>query len=175
MNDKNSTDVCSVCLGEPSIPIRLKCQGLHIFCFLCLKQSLILDKRCPLCRDVIDVDDLEDYKEDFFEIVKDSTNASLSPPEWIWQYAGRRFGYWNYDPTTNKEIEEGYQSFLSNNENERIEIIIGAKTYEIHYPLGTQRLKEVDGTLSKPRAIRRVKEENSDSGKGTAGIKNIFI
>lgn len=155
---------CSVCLEEPSIPIRLKCQGSHMFCFLCLKQSLIVDKRCPLCRDEIDV-----------EIVKDSTNASLSPPEWVWQYAGRRFGYWNYDPTTNKEIEEGYQTFLSNNEDERIEIIIGAKTYEINYPLGTQLLKEVDGTLSKPRSIRRVKEEDSDSGKGTAGIKNIFM
>ena len=168
----STEDVCSICLDEPNIPIRLKCQGKHIFCFLCLKDALSNDKRCPLCRDEIEIDNLEDYKEEFFEIVKYEGDETISP-EWMWQYSGRRFGFWNYDPSTNREIEKGYQEFLLDNKNNKIEIIIGAKIYEIDYSLSTQKLKGTDGTLSKPRSINRIKE--SESGKGTAGIKNIFI
>lgn len=93
-------DTCSICLEDIKLNYKLKCG--HQFCYLCLKFSLLGNTyNCPLCRGDIKKDVLENVSVDDSYVIVESEKVK-------WYYAGRKEGYWQYDPITEQLLDEAY-------------------------------------------------------------------
>lgn len=102
--------ICGVCLGDNlEIPVKLPCK--HIFCYTCIKPWLNVstNKSCPLCQQVVNSDTGK------LEVVNDLLDKMQDPLEKDcpvrWQYAGRNYGFWDYSPHANLDIETQYQTY----------------------------------------------------------------
>jgi len=134
---------CCICLNKIDLPIMLDCG--HSFCFLCLKEIRMQSSStfnlatfdcndpnnnhsgnsekfcCPYCRKEFDVKVIDRAKMDKTEWMKAKKKNDGDDMEEIviWQYSGRSGGYWCYQETHNKEIENGYKTFLKQLKNEQ--------------------------------------------------------
>ncbi len=166
--DKSNNDICGICLDKYNLPVKLP-NCTHIFCFLCIKS--VSASSCPLCRARITNIDND------FTIDKDTLKKNLpSRYMYIWQYAGRNFGHWNYDPITNDEIESKYSEYVKDNNNNEIRINIGPQEYMIdfnrmiQYPI---RYPDRERCIKREKILtRKSLQTNQSDSKGTAGLKD---
>lgn len=96
---------CSVCReSQPVLPYTTGCG--HTFCYLCLKSAFERNPECPECHGALPQDIHEKA-----HMPSGTAYGSVGTAP-VWLYAGRTNGWWEYDPVTNKKIENGYQFYL---------------------------------------------------------------
>lgn len=149
-------DICPICLEKPNNPTNLGCS--HVFCYLCIKQSYITgNKKCPMCRKDLDNDLYENAKGNDIHIDKG----------YYWMYSGRNKGWWLYDNDTTIIIENGYEDYKKDNNNDKITIDILGLEYIIDFNNMQQ--------INKYKKWRRryIKREDIEEDKDTIDIKGI--
>ena len=76
---------CSICLNEIVVSSRLNCG--HTFCDECIKKSILINKLCPLCRQLIThINDndteinsaVKDSSDDFIDLFGDDDNDNVN-------------------------------------------------------------------------------------------------
>lgn len=157
---------CPICYQQLNLPIKLECCG-NLIDYLCIKTILLsntVSHNCPMCRAKLSDDILENI--DSSKLAANNINNNCLNQ---WFFAGRQWGWWKYDPISNKEIDNQYQKYLSNNTDKIFQITISPKiNIEINYENMTQK------NLS-TGVIRNIKKEScyqkSMDSKGIAGIK----
>lgn len=158
---------CCICQEEYNLPVALSCG--HNFCYLCIKGVVITNNnygltKCPLCRTDIDID-MDDCHVNTY-LCNEQCESNI-----VWQYAGRNYGFWDYDNKSCIILEEEYEKYLSNDIYNKCCITIGCNEYIIDFENMEQVLKS---DSNKKRSIRRINKNLVDScTKGTAGISNI--
>lgn len=155
--DVNKQDIleCPVCLQSCIQPVRLPCG--HIFCFLCIKGTAVLSKRCAMCRKDIPVQFLRNPQ--LLSDAEDKTAEAES--RYIWYYQGRN-GWWQYDERTSCDLEEAH-----NAGTKTIELLIAGFLYTIDLDEMVQKRR------NDPSRSRKIKRDIADipDKKGVAGIR----
>lgn len=143
---------CCICLEECKLPFTLSCS--HTFCFLCLKRVWESGlPYCPLCRKYINREEIEKASNGTLEI---------KPENELWLYSGRHEGFWVYDLDSQEKLNEGYNNYLLDNENETIALEILGREYTINFNQMTQTYRG---------AVRKIKKCLPDNKvKGIAGL-----
>lgn len=158
--------LCTICQTDKLVlPVELACK--HIFCYLCIKGVKLADihnAKCPMCRQPLDDKLLEDMAID------DCIDKIHSVDETIkyqWLYQGRNFGWWGFDKESNKIIEEKYQAYLFQDEEDEFELDIGYLKLLINFNDMTQ-----DNQRGKIRDIKRIDVKDIDkyNVKGISGL-----
>lgn len=54
---KLNDDTCAICLDSIKNPMKLNCP--HVFCKECISNSVIYSPRCPCCRNMLTLDEIE--------------------------------------------------------------------------------------------------------------------
>ena len=178
------SDTCSICLEDIKLNYKLKCG--HQFCYLCLKFSLLgRNHTCPLCRGDVEKDVLENASVEDSYVIVEPQQQNVK-----WYYAGRKEGYWQYDPIAQQLLNEAYQQNFdldieddfnprNHTEDELVDkglvpiLIGGINTFYFNF-------KEMYQYNHRNGAIRNIKRiENDDDMKdelikGIAGINATF-
>ena len=125
---------CAICLLPCTLPLSLPCG--HTFCYLCAKGIAFRSRRCALCRETIPDDviakphiDLENaslpHTAGASSKVADDEADDCADQDAVWYYEGHN-GWWQYEPRTNREIEQAY-----NAEKKSCEVLIAGFVYAI--------------------------------------------
>lgn len=167
---------CAVCLLPCTLPLSLPCG--HTFCYLCAKGIAFRTRRCALCRKSIPDDVIARPRIDRSQLEPASLSratseaggdreegvekkeSSAETEEAVWYYEGRN-GWWQYEPRTNRDIEQAYLA-----EKQSCEVLIAGFVYVIDLENMVQcrrsqntRRRRICRNLS-PTAVR----------KGVAGV-----
>ncbi len=161
---------CSICTKPMQMPLALDCK--HQYCFLCLKQAIELHSlsTCPTCRAPLSSHLIRDAEEGKRSIPVPAQDMSR------WTYAGKTYGFWNYDFATDNLIEAAYQRLQQYQENPSS--ISPAPPSIIHVEIGAGQIFQIDLlnlvqknlNNNRVRAIQRNRDENKNKTKGQAGI-----
>ena len=186
-----TTKKCPICLCKHTLPIKLECCG-QIVDYLCFKGILLsnLSNNCPLCRhplntdllEKIDKDQLVDtgYNDSSDESSNDNSNDSTQcVTDYQWYFAGRNFGWWQYDPNSNKDINRLYKKYESDNNSNNDVITIGSSRFkldfenglQINLKSGAQRKIKKEDRYNKNIMVDDDSDDQSNLHKGIAGIQ----
>jgi hypothetical protein len=94
---------CFVCRGDAILPYTTECS--HTFCYLCLKSAYELSQACPECG--------AGLSSGVYEHAAMQTPNPVKTSGSVWLYGGRNDGWWEYDPVSQKRLEEGYEAYLN--------------------------------------------------------------
>ena len=158
MADFTINEECCICFCQMKLPYFLECK--HIFCYLCIKQSLFSgNKKCPMCRNPISNDIIENASSKFQE------------PESLWLYASRsKDGWWYYDENTSDIIEKGWQNYNNGPKSEKtIQINIIGMNCTINF----EKMIQISDTYRYREIIRKDKVDITKI-KGSAGLQKTF-
>lgn len=149
---------CPICYDNINLIYETPCG--HKFCYLCLKTSFLANiKTCPLCRSTLP-DNLPESA---------SSNHQINIPNICWAYTGRNNGIWYYDISSNEIIEDGYQKYLIDNTNHKLNITIIGKSYIIDFNKMTQK---ADGGGLRKIARININDKNDEYlFKGMSGLQ----
>ena len=147
MSSESENDVCPICYEEKYLEFSSVCG--HSFCYLCLKQALIVNNKCPMCRTELSRDLIEEAEG--CEDIKGK-----------WMYSGRNNGWWYYDKESDKIIEDHYQR-----QDQLFSVEIMGKNYSIDLDNMTQTAPN--------NFVRQIKRkcDEEDIVKGIAGLQII--
>lgn len=146
-SDDDDSENCPICMNPSNAFTTLTCN--HKFCYLCIKQTMIqCTPVCPLCRAPIDKS-----KVDITSAIGD---IDLSDVKWL--FAGRNGGWWAYESTMDRQIEDAFQAGKP-----EVKIEILGKKYKIDFTT----MQQVGDTVS-----RQIKRKTAiDVPKGVAGVR----
>lgn len=162
---ESADDCCFVCFKNFNSLLQSK-QTLgchHEFCYECVKRLSFNSEEfdCPLCR--------SKNVSVHYETVTptnptDNTHPDSNPVVWLYE-SRDGIGWWMYDPATNSEIENDYQSGLPNSE---------FKLFGMKFIIDFDEFTQVSNVGK--RKIKRIDENNRNtipiqSIRGTAGVK----
>lgn len=155
---------CSICMDKISIPIKLPCK--HDFCYLCLKAMLKMgNDKCPLCRCIVPQFFMENA-------MAERKYFNFDEGRGRWMYSGRNNGWWYYDDSHNKIIEESYRKIKLWDDEKgpkpysfKIEILSQSYTIDL---LNNTQTNDSNGAV---RSIKYDKKAVLDNSKGVAGLK----
>ena len=153
----DSDNECSICLESYKLPYKLPCG--HEYCYLCIKQSIeSYITTCPLCRT-----DIPSYVSENAQLIDNNSNKTHGK----WMYSGRNGGWWYYDPSTDKTIEDAYQIYKAKGGKSTLKVMILGNEYIIDFC----EMKQIRVNHSAVRIIKRAENTNEDDLiKGFAGL-----
>lgn len=155
---------CCICFQsvEKHFLADLPCS--HSFCYFCLKSSMHFNKQCPLCRADIPIEFQEQYKK----IISENELENITTSKWM--YSGRTGGWWFYEEDRAKILEESYQKYLKNVNENRINLQISGSEYIICF----NTMKQISSLYPKcTRNIRRNEKHKLQDSKGISGIRYV--
>jgi hypothetical protein len=167
----SSDKVCTFCLEENEnreLPIKLlNCS--HTFCYMCIKSYLLSTGKfkCPLCRATIPKDILEHVTKFELEnekIMEDKSNK-------IWRYSGKNNGWWKYNISCNKKLNEHYDEYVDDNTKNSFEISIGYNKYLIDF----DKMQQISLDGTKIRNIKFTEPDDTSMDELTKGMAGIQL
>ena len=74
----NDNDICPICLGNMGNKNLTITKCGHKFCHTCLDTHSCKDNKCPICREKILINDMDDYKEDEWREIINRNSVSVN-------------------------------------------------------------------------------------------------
>lgn len=167
-------DDCPICAEAISLPYILPCK--HRFCYLCIKRAYEEKSACPYCRAPI-TENIHDDARLQMTSKKEELPENV-PTTFTWIYAGANYGYWQFDPRSDTDIEEAYVAYQKDPTKSNFTLYIMNRPYEINFVSMKQYIKQ--GGRRASRDIRRLPKGtdgrpiNTDPNitiKGIAGLQ----
>ena len=168
-------DDCPICAESISLPYTLPCK--HQFCYLCIKRAYEEKSACPYCRAPI-TENIHD--EACLQATSGTKNVPQDtlPTTFTWIYAGANYGYWQFDPRSNNDIEEAYITYQRDPTKSSFTLYIMGRPYEINFVSMKQYIKQGGRRASRdilrlPKGMdgRPINTDPNITIKGIAGLQ----
>lgn len=152
---------CPVCLEHRDILLPLD-QCSHKMCILCVIEfEASQSYQCALCRAPFN----KNVTERAAPISFARFCEKYDPAHPVWLYAGRRWGWWMFEPSTSEKLETAFQC---SSQRHNVEVKEGVHRFTLSFDTMTQ----IRPTTAAKRKIRRMTMRDLPSDvKGVAGIR----